>query len=49
VNDKTPLVGLGGTFGSWSLGNINDALGIMCGLVTLVYLIWKFRKEWKKK
>ena len=47
MSDKTPLVGLGGTLGSFSLGTINDILGIACGVVTLVYLGYRLYKEIK--
>ena len=47
MSDKTPLVGLGGTLGSFSLGSINDMLGIACGVLTLVYLSYKLYKEIK--
>lgn len=53
MNDKTPMVGLFGSFGSLSLGQLNEWVGLACGCLTIIYLITKLvilaRKGLRKK
>lgn len=48
MTDKTPIVGLSGTLGSFTLGNINDMLGIACGILTLIYIGFKLYGELRR-
>lgn len=40
--DPTPLVGAGGTLGTLFLADINSALSLMVGLVSLGYVLTKW-------
>ena len=42
--DRTSIAGLGGTFASFGLGNLNESVGIVAGLLTVFYMSVKIYK-----
>ena len=36
--DRASIAGLGGTFASFGLGNLNESVGIVAGLLTVFYM-----------
>jgi hypothetical protein len=41
MSDSTPLIGMIGTGLSYTLGQVNDIVGLCAGVLTCAYLIWK--------
>lgn len=51
TDPKTPLLGVLGTVGTFSLAQLNDAIGIVAGVLTVAYLVRQhvnFRKDKRK-
>jgi hypothetical protein len=48
MNDSTSLIGSVGTIASFTLGQWNNIVGIMAGLFTCTWVVYKFHQEKKK-
>ena len=47
MNDTTPIIGMIGTGLSFTLGQWNDLVGLLAGILTCSYMIWKLIKFYK--
>ncbi len=47
--DRVAIAGWGGTFASFGLGSIHEWVGIIAGLLTIVYMLVKIYKNLKGK
>jgi hypothetical protein len=48
-NQRDITLGVIGTAGSFGLGTINDALGILAALATIIYMGFCIRREWRNR
>jgi hypothetical protein len=49
MTDSTPIVGMIGTGLSFTLGQWNDLVGLVAGLLTCGYMVWKLIKFYKNE
>lgn len=49
MNDTTPIIGMIGTGLSFTLGQWNDLVGLIAGLLTCGYMVWKLVKFYKNE
>ena len=46
--DRTAIAGIGGTFATFSLGQLDSLLGVVAGVITIIYMVLKIKKEFTK-
>jgi len=49
MSDSTPVIGMIGTGLSFTLGQWNDLIGLIAGLLTSSYMIWKLIRFYKNE
>jgi hypothetical protein len=49
MTDNAAIVGWTGTFATFSIGQWNEAIACVCGVVTTIYMVTKLIKTLKHK
>ena len=49
MSDSTPIIGMIGTGLSFTLGQWNDLVGLIAGLLTCSYMVWKLIRFYKNE
>lgn len=45
MNDSTTILGTVGTIASFTLGQWNNAVGVIAGVLTIIWVTYKFIKD----
>lgn len=49
MTDSTPIIGMIGTGLSFTLGQWNDLVGLIAGVLTCGYMLWKLYRFYKNE
>lgn len=49
MTDSTPIIGMIGTGLSFTLGQWNDLVGLVAGVLTCGYMLWKLYRFYKNE